>query len=114
MSKINIKVSIKNNEKEEQYETIAIIQDNILKYQEKDNTIVIFNYDENTLTRENNELLLKYRYSDISEGTIYIKELDREIKVNIKTIKLERKENDIKINFMIENNIFLYEIEEIK
>lgn len=112
MSKIKIKVQIKNSNTNNEYETDAILQDEIIKYKEEDNTKVVFNYKENKLTRENNELKMIYSFND-NKGVITVKELEREIKVEIDTKKIERKDNNIKIIFEIEDE-FIYRIEEIK
>ena len=84
MPVINIKVSISNLEYSEKFNTRAIIQDNILKYREKDKTIVKYYLDSNILERENN------------------------------TNKILRQGNNIIVEYKIENNIFNYRIEEIK
>ena len=49
-----------------------------------------------------------------TEGTIFIKELNNNIKILINTNKLNRINNNIDIEYVIEDNIFNYRIEEIK
>ncbi len=116
MPKIKIIVTIKNEEEDTSYHVNAILQDNILKYQENNHTMVIYNYENNSLVRENKELRMDYLF-DVkrkTEGTIQVKELGQSIKLKIKTNKLERKNNDIEVSFKIEDKEFLYKIEEIK
>lgn len=116
MSKESIKVTIKNSENNSSFKTNAIIQDNIIKYKEDNNTIVKFNYETNELIRENNELRMNYFFSNktITTGTIFIKDLNKELELEIKTKKIQRKNNDIEIEFLVEENDFLYKIEVIK
>lgn len=116
MSKESIKVTIKNSENNSSFETNAIIRDNIIKYKEDNNTIVKFNYDTNELTRENSELRMNYLFSNENPttGTIFIKDLNKELELEIKTKRVQIKNNDIEIEFLVEENDFLYKIEVIK
>lgn len=116
MPKININVSISNNEIKDSYKLVSIISDNIIKYKEKDNTKVLYNLDKNTLIRENDTLRMEYFFDNLENtiGTIYLKELKRTINIDIETTKLEKINNNINIEYKIDNDIFRYRIEEIK
>lgn len=116
MSKIKIRILIENGKEKRRWETTAIYQDKILKYQEEDKTKVILNLKDYSLTRENNEMKMSYLFQKNKEtiGTIKIKEYYRSLDIKIKTIKLERKNNNIEIKYIVENEEFLYKIEEIK
>ena len=116
MPVINIKVSISNLEYSEKFNTRAIIQDNILKYREKDKTIVKYYLDSNILERENNKLKLKYNFiiKNNTTGKIFSKELQKEVPISIYTNKILRQGNNIIVEYKIEKNIFIYRIEEIK
>lgn len=116
MSKINIKVSIKNKETDYSYETKGIILNNELKYYEENNTKVIYNYDNNHLIRTNDELRMSFTF-DISKptkGTIEVIELDKKIEVDIKTNKLEKEDNNLLLEYSIDEYKFIYRIEVIK
>lgn len=115
MSKIKIKVTIKNKEVESSYETTGIIQDNELKYMEENNTKVTFNYTNNHLIRINEELRMDFIFdkNKTTQGTITIKELDKDLKVSIKTNKIEKENNNVLIEYSMEEDKFLYRIEEI-
>ena len=115
MSKIRIKVIIKNNESNYEYETDAIINDNELKYLEENKTKVTYNYDKNHLTRINEDLRLDYIFDNNKEtkGLIKVHELNKELPLTIKTEKIEKNKNNIRIDYSIENDKFLYQIEEI-
>ncbi len=116
MSKVQILVHIKNNDQEENLELNAILQDDVIKYKENETTTLSYNYEQSKLTRETDELRITYFFDENKNtiGTIYIKEMNREIKVNITTKKIIKEGNNIKIEFIIENNRFLYEIEVLK
>lgn len=116
MPKININVSISNNEIEDSYKLVSIISNNIIKYKEKDNTKVLYNLDNNTLIRENDTLRMEYLFDNLKKtvGTIYLKDLKRTINIDIETKKIEKINNNINIEYKIDNDIFKYRIEEIK
>mgnify|MGYP006870760728 CR=1 FL=1 len=116
MPKININVSISNNEIKDSYKLVSIISDNIIKYKEKDNTKVLYNLDKNTLIRENDTLRMEYFFDNLKNtiGTIYLKDLKRTINIDIETTKLEKINNNIDIEYKIDNDIFRYRIEEIE
>jgi hypothetical protein len=116
MSKIKVKINITSSNDTNTYKTTAIIQDNIIKYLEDNKTTTTYDYNNQLLTRENKELKMRYTFNlkDKTQGSIFIKELNKELNVEIETKKIERKDNNIKIKFIIENDIFLYEIEELK
>lgn len=115
MSKIRIKVIIKNNDTTNEYETDAILKDNEIKYLEENKTKVTYNYDKNHLTRINEDLRMDYIFDNKNNttGTIKVHELNKELPLTIKTINLEKENNNIKIDYSIENDQFLYQIEEI-
>lgn len=115
MPKIKALIRIKNNETTEELETIAIIHDNILKYKDNDTTMIM-NYNELKLIRENNEIRINYPFSLKKKtiGTIELKDLNQTIEVNIKTNKIKINNNDIEINYTIDNQNFIYQVEEIK
>lgn len=116
MPKIKIKVRVKNEEEDSSYETTAILHESILKYMENTETTVLFNYDKKSLSRDNEELRMDYVFDKKrkTEGIIYMKELGKKIRIPIITKKIERKNNDIEIQFEIDKKEFLYIIEEIK
>ena len=116
MPKIKIKVSLLHNEEKLVLETNAIIQENIIKYKENKETVVILDKNSNKLTRENNEIYMNYLF-DISkktQGTLLVKELNRKLSLEIETKKIIKKENYIEIIFKVEDEYFQYYLEEVK
>lgn len=116
MSKIKVLVYIKNSEEEKTQETNAILQDNTIKYKEDKTSLVTYNYREKKLIRETNELRMTYQFEEGKKttGNITIKNMNKELQLEISTKKIREKENNIEIEFEIEENIFLYRIEVIE
>ena len=116
MSKIKIKVTVTNSEGINIYSSNAIILDNIIKYKENDNTTVIYNYSKNELIRDNKDLKMNYIFDKDKKtiGKIEIKELNKIINLKIQTKELNKNKNDIKVNFQVEGNDFIYQLEEEK
>jgi len=116
MPKKKIKVLLQNNEEDLKLEVNAIFMDNVLIYNESTTTKVKFYYNDNVLLRENNEIKMTYKFikNSKSEGIIFLKDLQKTIVVDLYTTKIEKRANNITVNFLIENNKFLYRIEEIK
>ena len=116
MSKINIKVTIKNKESDISYETKGILLNNELKYYEENNTKVVFNYDNNHLIRTNDELRMDFTFDlkKKTKGKIEIEELDKELEVEINTKRIERQDNNILLDYSIDEDKFIYRIEVIK
>ena len=115
MSKIKIKVTIKN-EQETSFETMAIADDEKLKYKEDETTTVIWNKKENTLYRETKEIRIRYPFDKKkkTDGTLQVKGSLLEIMLPIKTLKLERKNHNIDLKYQVDGNTIEYCVEEIK
>lgn len=116
MSKIRILVTVNNDESNTTNEFDAIIQDQTLKYIENKETTVIFSYLKNILIRENNELRMEYSFNENkkTKGIILVKEYNQEINVEVDTKSIKKENNNIEIDFNVENNKFKYKVEVIK
>ena len=116
MTKLDVLISVKSNDSNQEYKTTAILTEEIIKYKSEDNTTEMFDYTNNNLTRENSELRMDYVFdlNKETKGTIFVKDLNRNLDVNIKTNKIERNKNDIEIEFVVEDNTIKYHIEVIK
>ena len=116
MPKLDVLISVESNDSNQEYKTTAILTEEIIKYKSEDNTTEMFDYTNNKLTRENSELRMDYVFdlNKETKGTIFVKDLNRNLDVNIKTNKIERNKNDIEIEFVVEDNTIKYHIEVIK
>ena len=114
MSKIDIEVTIKNNETNDSYKVKAITSDSVIKYKEPDDTIVIFDYKDNRLVRENDQMKMIYNFNDKEDSIILVKDYNRHINLVIKTNKIKKKDYNLEVDFTIDKEKFLYRIEELK
>ena len=113
MSKVKIKVSNIFEGKKDCYDTIAIQEEDKIKYKELNNTTVVFDQKKKSLYRENKDLQMKYSFIEEkeTEGTIKIKELNKELSIMIHTKKVRIDNKKIEIIFTIEDNEFIYQVE---
>ena len=116
MPKKEISYEIRNKEEKLSSNTIGILQDNILKYIEKDNTSVHYHYNENILERENDDIKLKYTFKvkEKTIGIIHIKDLKKDLEVDIITKSINKTNNSIEIHYQIEDNDYYYKLEVIE
>lgn len=103
-----IKVRIDNVENILDY----TIDSEVINYKELDNTKTYYDLNNNILIRDNDDLHMIYDFNN-KKGTILIKEMDREIELLIENIDIERNKNNVRVNYSIENNDFIYELEEL-
>ena len=101
-----IKVKIDNTENIVEYS----LDSEVINYKELDNTNTYYDLKNNILIRDNDDLHMIYDFNN-KKGTILIKEFDRELEVLIDNIDIERNKNNVRVNYTIENNDFLYELE---
>ena len=113
MSKIKIKSEIINNDDTTSYETTAIIQDDILKYTEDNNTKVIYNLEDHTLLRENDQIKMFYSFKT-EKGLLEVKELGKCIDLDLKVHEITRNKNNIKVHYEIDKDEFIYQVGEIE
>ena len=112
MSKINIIYKIKNNDNIKSDKVRAIFLDGIITYNE-DGSLVKYNYNNNILYKENNDLILNYDFNE-EKANIFIKELNLEMNPILQVINIDREDNNIKIKYKLEEEIIEYELKEIK
>lgn len=113
--KKNRLITIQNNEEQQQYKVLVVELDNRLRYFEKDNTKTIFDFNKYSLERESETLKMKYEFqlNKKTKGIIEMKELNKKIEVEINTKKINKEGNNIEIEYSIENQSFLYRIEDV-
>ena len=112
MPKINIKTSLKNDIEEIKDEVVSKVDKDKITYYEKNKTKVIYDYKENTLIRENDDINMVYTFNKDKEttGKILVKELNRELHVKIKTKELKKQDYNLEIKFKVEDQNFIYKI----
>lgn len=95
---------------EEEYITDAVIEDNLIKYTEENGTKTLLNTNNFILIRENNDIYMKYDFKN-KKGNIKIKELDKEVSLDITNINIEKEDKIIEIKYNIEKDKFVYRLE---
>lgn len=118
MPKIDAKVTIAtSSNKQLDYTVKALIQRQRLIYHEPDEnkTKVIYDYENNTLTRENKDIYMAYEFNPYKStiGTLEVKSLNKFLNLNIKTNKLLINSNNIELNFLVEEEQINYKLEVI-
>jgi len=114
LKKVNLNVKLISNESKMDEKLIGnIIQESKeITYQDKDEleTRVKFNYEKNLLIRENDNLLLEYKFikNKLTKGLITIKDLNQTIEIEIKTLNIKNEKNYIEIEYILENEKYLY------
>lgn len=113
MSKIKIKTKIISNDQKITENVIGSIESGIISYQENNNTYVYLDVKRDELIRENIEMNMKYIFDKqkITKAKIFIKGLNQELELDIKTLKIDKNENKYKVEYIIEKDKFTYEIE---
>jgi len=115
MPKKDFSITIENHNQINHIDVKAILTEDEIKYRETDGTITHFNYQKRLLTRENEDLKMMYRFLEQrkTEGTIEIKEFNQEMKVTVTTEKIKENGKNVEITFQVEEDPFIYRIEEI-
>ncbi len=115
MPKIKIRVTIENETDTVSNELVAIYQDNILKYKEKEGATVVFDYNKRLLKRE--DKLLRDEF-DMNKETIKVeyKEIPSNMNIKVKIIELKQDNINFEIKYEIDNTKeeYIYRIEELK
>ena len=106
------KVIITTEEETIQKEAIGSFLNGVISYQENNNTYVYLDINKDELIRENDQILMKYAFKENrrSKGLITIKEMNKELDIDIETTSLIKKDNYYYIEYKIEENKFIYEL----
>lgn len=116
--KIKVKVNLINDLEENGMNLILEAdynkEKNEIIYLENDEfkTLTRFNFNNNRLYRENENLKLIYEFNKnkLTKGVINIKELDKKIFMNIETISINSSNEEIEIKFKVEGQLMTYKI----
>lgn len=114
LKKINLNIKLISNANKINEKVIGnIIEERKeIIYQEQDDlkTNVKFNYEKNILTRENDDLLLEYKFIEnkVTKGLITVKEYNKILEIELKTLNIKKEKNYIEIEYILENEKYLY------
>lgn len=112
MPKITIKTKIINQDYSEENTHQAILNNNKIKYKEN-NTKVIYDYQNKILTRENNNYKMIFNFSS-TKLNIYLKEEKKYLELTLKVKSYNLNNNNLEIEYILDNNKYLYSIEVIE
>ncbi len=112
MGKLKISVSIINEDSKIENEIVAIKNDKFYIYKEVDDlkTKASYNYIDNILTRENESIKLML---DFKKSTATCVEKKTNTTLNFSLSNCKVSSDNLLIEYMIENNLFKYQIKEI-
>ena len=104
MGKVNLNVKYCLINKEDEYNIKGIYQNNIIKFFDKDNKMIL-DKTNNVLTRITNNEKIEFNFL---KNTCLITDLKEKIKVNleINVLELINEDNYFLVNYEIENNKF--------
>ena len=113
MPKTKVKITTKSNNITDTYEIKALLKDNKLMYYEPNKTKVIFDYENNILTRNNKEISMEYKFDleNKTIGYIEVEELGKSLNLNIKTKKFLSDNKNIDLVFFVEEEEICYKLE---
>lgn len=116
--KVSLKIQIKSEDNYINFNTKGILNDktNILTYSEDKNTKVKLFFDKNELVRENDKFVMNFCFleNEISVMSMYMKELNQVISMNINTLEIIKKDNFYKVIYIVEDstkNEYILELE---
>ena len=107
-----IKAIIKTNNESNQENTFGSFVNGIISYKESDNTCVYIDITKDELIRENDNLFMKYGFIENrrSYGSLHIKDLNKEVEIEIDTKKIIKENNKYYVEYKIDDNEFVYEL----
>ena len=109
------RVTIKSSDIEDKYQ-VSVHNDKekkILKYTENDGTTNTFDYKNNILRRDNNEMIIEFKFilGEITKSKMSVKELKGDLEIDVLTKELKVKEDYIKVVYEINDLSFEYTLE---
>lgn len=112
LSKIKIKAIIISDEETIKMNSIGEKLEAIIDYEEHDHTHMHLDMCKDELIRENANMYMHYRFKENAEtvGQVLIKECDQELDVILKTLTIVKRDNFYSVEYLIDNNKFIYEV----
>lgn len=103
-------ITLTTKEEQLKEKQLVKIKNNKINYLEQNKTTVLFEQEKKVLIRENEEIYMELFFQE-EKGNIYIKSLRNNIELAIKTKKIDITKNKIVIQYEMDKNDYLYEIE---
>lgn len=106
--KATIKIKAKEETVEEKVQ--LEVKNNKINYKEENKTTVLLDLKNKILIRENKELYMEYDFIK-EKGNLYIKSLQKNIDLQLKLKKIDISNHKIVIQYELEKECYIYEIE---
>ena len=108
MERKKIKVYTKLDNQEDNYEIIAIKIDNVIKYIDLSNNIMIIDMNQDIIKRENNDyrFIIDFIKNEID---IYIKKYQKNIKKGIKTLLMRKNKSSYLVRYSLDDENIINE-----
>ena len=112
MKKIKIKTSIISDNTKIKKNLIGNIESGIISYEDTNNSYIYLDINRDELIRENEEIILKYLFKEKEKtiGIIFIKNMKKELEIELLTNKIEKNKNKYFVSYSIDQNKIDYEI----
>lgn len=111
----NYKVTIKNIDIEDKY-TVSVhndIEEKVIKYIEKDGTNTSFDYKNNILRRDNDQMIVEFKFDldKVTKGKMSVKELNGDLEIDVLTKELKVTDKKVKVVYVVNDLTFEYTLE---
>lgn len=108
----NAKVSLITNKEKLTYEVNIEIKNDKINYQENGDMLTSVLYDKTSriLIRDNKEIYMEYDFN-INKASIYIKDLKKEINLELRTKNIVESDKLIDIEYLLDNEVYRYIID---
>lgn len=111
----NYRVTIKNIDIEDKY-TVSVhnnLEQKVIKYIEKDGTNTSFDYKNNILRRDNDQMIVEFKFDlgEVTKGKMSVKELMGDLEIDVLTKELKITDNIIKVVYVVNDLTFEYTLE---
>ena len=89
--------------------------ENSIVYKEEDKTTSKIELTNQRLRRENEKIFMEYTFDEEKEtkGIVTVKSLQKTLELNLKTRKIDKENQNIEINYVLENDEYKYKLEVI-
>ena len=106
------KISLITNKEKLTYEVNIEIKNDKINYQENNDELTSVLYDKTSriLIRDNKEIYMEYDFN-INKASIYIKDLKKEINLELRTKNIVESDKLIDIEYLLDNEVYRYIID---
>ena len=106
------KISLITNKEKLTYEVNIEIKNDKINYQENGDMLTSVLYDKTSriLIRDNKEIYMEYDFN-MNKASIYIKDLKKEINLELRTKNIVESDKLIDIEYLLDNEVYRYIID---